>query len=243
MLRPRTRAFLPLSEDFGVRSRMGVRRATFAHFPVVKNLISYWPFVEGAGATVKDYWDAYDLTLAQTDHWSTGRYGNAYDFDGVDDRAENQAMTSLTSDLTLTAWFYTSQANRNQSILNHFDFVGGGNSRGYTLGMWGTDLRFRVRDVDCFYPIANHLNKWTHLVGTNDGTNSRLYVDGILVDTDAVGNPLGPVTGCYLNIGAYHQIAGPTGEFWDGIIDEVCIFNRCLKRSEIVSMMYRRREG
>lgn len=60
---------------------------------------------------------------------------------------------------------------------------------------------------------------------TEDGTNTRLYVDGVRDGADGASSN---VTGTTLNIGRY------TGGFtWDGWIDEVAIYPSTLTPSQI----------
>ena len=64
------------------------------------------------------------------------------------------------------------------------------------------------------------LNGWTHLAATYDGTTLRLYVNGSLVGSRAVANPLLTSTGV-LRFGGNNV----WGEFFAGRIDEVRLYN------------------
>jgi hypothetical protein len=61
---------------------------------------------------------------------------------------------------------------------------------------------------------------------TYDGTSMRLYVNGNLVSTRAAAKPT--VNGLKLAIGAYRL-----SNFYDGLIDEVRVYNRALSAGEI----------
>ncbi len=72
---------------------------------------------------------------------------------------------------------------------------------------------------------------WTHLVGTYDGSTIKLYVDGVLdVQLSYTGTP--PTTGQPMSIG---QRSNGTFTF-DGLIDEVSIYNRALTDAEILGI-------
>jgi hypothetical protein len=81
------------------------------------------------------------------------------------------------------------------------------------------------------------LNTWTHLATTYDGTNQRFYVNGILVGTTL--SPAGSGGGIVQSNGALRigGNASSTGEFFQGLIDEVRVYNRALSAAEIVTDM------
>jgi hypothetical protein len=75
-------------------------------------------------------------------------------------------------------------------------------------------------------------NSWTHLAATYDGAMVRLYVNGVQVSshaqTGAISSSANPV-----------QIGGDTiyGQYFQGRIDEVRIYNRALSQAEIQTDM------
>ena len=76
------------------------------------------------------------------------------------------------------------------------------------------------------------LNTWTHLAATYDGATLRLYVNGA-----EVGNRV--ITGALLTSTGVLRIGGNSiwGEFFQGRIDEVRIYNRPLTHAEILTDM------
>ena len=74
------------------------------------------------------------------------------------------------------------------------------------------------------------LNEWTYLVGTFDGTNQVLYVNGQqVVSQPAV---LSPNAVAPLNIGAGRNEASPTF-YWPGTVDEVAIYATPLTATQV----------
>jgi concanavalin A-like lectin/glucanase superfamily protein len=69
---------------------------------------------------------------------------------------------------------------------------------------------------------------WTHLATTYDGSRIRLYVNGRLVATTTQRGPLVTGSGA-LTIGNY------CGDRFDGLIDEVRVYDRALSASEILT--------
>jgi hypothetical protein len=75
-------------------------------------------------------------------------------------------------------------------------------------------------------------NTWVHLAATYDGANQRLYVNGVQVSTRVQTGSILTSTGA-LRIGGNSVF----GEYFNGRIDEVRIYNRALTQAEIASDM------
>ena len=69
---------------------------------------------------------------------------------------------------------------------------------------------------------------WAHLATTYDGATQRLYVNGVEVASFAQSGPL-KASASALRIGGNNV----WGEFFDGLIDEVRVYNRALSAAEI----------
>ena len=73
---------------------------------------------------------------------------------------------------------------------------------------------------------------WSHIAMVHDGTNDKIYFDGVLVNTRASAGALGSTTSP-LGFG-YNPIDG--GNFYDGRLDEVRIYNVALNDAEIAAL-------
>jgi len=75
-------------------------------------------------------------------------------------------------------------------------------------------------------------NTWTHLAGTYDGATLRLHVNGVQVSSRAQTGPIAVSTNPL-------QIGGDTiyGQYFQGKIDEIRIYNRALSPTQIQSDM------
>ncbi|HJW97095.1 MAG TPA: LamG domain-containing protein, partial [archaeon] len=74
-------------------------------------------------------------------------------------------------------------------------------------------------------------SNWHHVLGTYDGDALRIYIDGVLEDTNTAPSGNLPTADGPVRIGADYQ-ATP-GNFFNGIIDEVQIHNRALSPEKI----------
>ena len=81
-------------------------------------------------------------------------------------------------------------------------------------------------------PTASPVNTWTHVALTYDGTTLRLYVNGTQVATQAATGAIQSSTNP-LWIGGNR----PYGEYFQGLIDEVRVYNRALTPAEIQADM------
>src|SRR5262249_19415969 len=79
-------------------------------------------------------------------------------------------------------------------------------------------------------PSPLPVNTWTHLAVTYTGSTLTFYRDGVAVATSTVSGTLSPTTGTL-------QIGGSQfGEYFNGLIDEVRIYNRALNDTEIQTL-------
>ncbi len=154
---------------------------------------------------------------------ATNQY--ALDFDGSNDRVELGNGILTGGSYTKEAWVYArnaacrnilSAANKHQFWL--FNKLYGGHGTQFSL----------VMDNQNF-----PLNSWEHVAVTyNASTNTMiLYRDGVQVDINT--NVPGYSDGGFFSISGH----GNTGCNWDGMIDEVRLWNHARTQSEIQSAM------
>jgi len=110
----------------------------------------------------------------------------------------------------------------------------GGSMAGYSLQLWTDKVIFIISNGSEALTWSNSSiidGQWKHLVGTRDtGGNMKLYVDGIQQDDSDVKT--GSISTVYnLCIGTSNTDVFQ--EWFDGLIDEVRIYNRALSAEEI----------
>ena len=204
-------------------------------------LTGYWNFDEGTGSTAGDSSDSdIDGTLYGPAWSEDGRYGSALDFDGSDDYVALGTPDELNSELvTLAAWVKADTASpaENMFVLNRQ------NANPGTVGLllehgtqkWAAQVRLDGSEstVRIIYSNAVATTDWTFLAMTYDGETLRLYVNGVLqADTFAISGTIDTDSFTSINIGRH-----PTsGRYFDGMIDNMMIYDRPLSAEEITSL-------
>ncbi len=203
-----------------------------------KGLIGYWGFNEEKGKYVKDSSCLGNVGEVIGAKRVKGIIGNALNFNGKTNyvRIPYSTFLSPKEQLTISCWFYL--IDKKEGV-----FVSNRESGGYALEiMKGGNIRFMVsidnkyKEVK-FYSGDIILRKWYYLVATYDGNNISVYLDGELKRKKEVGK--GKITYAFHNpliIGAEASKEGVQVQeegFFKGIIDEVAIYNRALKKEEI----------
>jgi parallel beta-helix repeat protein len=199
---------------------------------VSSNLVAYWNFDEGTGSTAADAsGNANHGTLVNGPQWASGVAGHALSFDGSDDSVDvlNSTSLNVSNVFTLSAWVKPAAAYTDfRSILvkNYkyylYASVAGYCGDGSPLAGFAETTNNTVCE-----PAPLPINTWTHLSLTSDGSTLTLYRNGIAIATAAAGETLSPSTG-NLQIGASQY-----GERFQGLIDEVQIYNKVLSAAEI----------
>lgn len=181
----------------------------------------------------------YDLT--GTNHGnilnSAALYNSAgyMNFDGVDDYVDCGNPTSFssiggTNNITVSSWvYYTAYGGGGQT---YSVITVKGNPWTWLMENPSNTFRFRITaggsDVSVADTSTHALNTWYNVVGTYDGANMRIYVNGVLKNTIAQTGTLG-VNSVSAKIGTY------TGTTYNltGRIANVSVYNRTLTASEI----------
>ena len=190
--------------------------------------------------TVSGISSNFELAITAVPYQST----RSFSFDGVNDYfdAGNDSSLSFgTANFSVSCWFKTTQ-----NVTGAVDLViNGGFSTGgkaYVLYLDGNEkVGFYLDDnVSPTTPAQSSGSvadgNWHHVVGVRESGNIKLYLDGSLANTqtDSSGNidstdPL--IIGAGMNANT-----GVVGNFFDGLIDEVSIWNSALSSSAITEI-------
>lgn len=180
--------------------------------------------------------DGHTATVEGAKWTEHGRYGGAYEFDAEEeDVLKIPASEELDFDeeFTLEAWVRPSgEDNHHAPLVDKQE----GSGLGYFLYEGGTvsdrpvgAIEEGQEHVHADDPLPAHA--WSHVALTFTGNRTYLYVDGELIDNGAA-EPVVTSEGA-LEIGG----STGTGDYFDGRIDEVRIYNRGLSAAEIATDM------
>ncbi len=199
--------------------------------PPSGGLVAAYSFNEGLGTTAFDSsGNNNNGTLINGPLWTTGKYGNAISFDGANDYISLANDPVSTNTVTACAWMYPKVLNEWRMIIGNARFFFGLNNVNNSLALFSDSSSHGA-----IYSANNSisLNVWQYICGVrlSDGTTS-IYINGI--QSGASGNSGTPVAGFGLALGAADVYSDYT---FNGLIDNVRIYNRVLSQSEIQSDM------
>ncbi len=164
-----------------------------------------------------------------------GISGQALSFDGVNDRVSVATSTSLNiNEITIEAWVNPRLLGTQMGIVGRY--VGSGNYS-YVLDKTATNyFRLRVWDADGNVHEADGvtatIDNWYHVVGVYSSSGIKFYTNGISginsTGTSTIRQSTNPI-----------GIGSSSGSSWtlgfNGLIDEVRIYNRALSAEEVLA--------
>jgi hypothetical protein len=161
----------------------------------------------------------------------------ALSFDGTSDYVDvgNPTELQLTTNISISVWFKI-DSNPTNTYLNIITkWISGDaawsayvtNSTG-KLSFWISTNGSTQKQIHSSTNVND--NQWHHFVGTNDGVNNKIYIDGVLEDTGTSGN----IYNSTQNI-----LIGKTNQnsfLFEGLIDEVSIWDSALSSDAITEI-------
>jgi len=212
-------------------------RSAVAQGELVSGLVAAYGFEEGGGATTADS-SGNNLTggLAGTTWATTGKFGKALSFNGSSSMVSipDANVLDLTTGMTLSAWIKPTTLKGWPCVIMKE------RAGGLTYAMYASspgnqpniDYTHAGVEVNLLGSPPIALGTWTYLAATFDGATLRLYVNAAQIASMATANAIDVTSGAL-------RIGGDTvwTEYFDGVIDEVRIYNRPLTPAEIQSDM------
>ena len=161
--------------------------------------------------------------------------GQSAVFNGSSSKINTGIVLSSTT-FSVSVWFKTSVTGR--TIIGNFNSSASSvNDRdGFVID--AEKYIFNENDVEIFrnYYNAGNLadNNWHNIVLTNDGSNSKVYIDGTLDRTDnSTGwNTLSPQD---IHIGFTQR--SPIVNWFNGLIDQVRVYSSALSASDVEALV------
>jgi predicted ribosomally synthesized peptide with SipW-like signal peptide len=168
-------------------------------------------------------------------------FNEGLSFDGINNYVEvaDSSSLNIASQITMEAWIKPlttiSSTNSNMRIIDKqnayyllFDYPGAN-------GRLKLILRIGGNYIDLSSTTNNwNAGQWYHIVGTYDGSMMKIYVNGALENSKSITGDI-ENTHYKLFFGTRAVSGIATNMFFDGVIDEIKIYNRSLNDTEIVA--------
>ena len=214
------------------------------------SLIGWWRFDTNDdlnGVTLDRSGNGYNgnlVNIASSTFYSYGKIGQGFDFDGADDYIEVASSTAFNdaisgNNITIASWVnFTDKGGSKIIIAKPFSptthvspyasysfYLSSARKPSLYLSIGGV-----AKSLNATNAIAS--STWYHIAGVYNGSTIRVYINGVIDpgSTAATGN-----------ISVYQtplrfSANGALGEKFDGLIDDVRIYNRALSRGEIAQL-------
>jgi glucose/arabinose dehydrogenase len=205
---------------------VGVTQATILAEPA--GGLANWPLDEDGGFTAFDQSSSgYDGSLGGGTLWTSGVKGTALDFNGTDAWVgTGQSFLSGRPAFAISAWVYPRSTGNRVGLVGQNDAIEFGFISTAQLQVWTSS----GGSVGTPWPFP--MDEWHHAVVQGNGTELTIWVDGTLANTTLQS------TGSYGNSGFPVNFGGggvwdATGNWFNGLLDEVRIYDRALTQAEI----------
>ena len=207
---------------------------------ITTGLVGHWTLNEGSGTSAADSAGSNTGTLTNGPTWTTGAHAGsgAVALDGGNDHITMGTTSAAegVSALTVSLWAKTSHSSSSAHYL--VAQYGSGNDTFKIEWDTGEDIRFDVKNAAQTEGTGEYVGTfmtdslWHHIVGTYDGTNVRVYVDGV------VGGSVGSLSGLTSTSSLAFTVGAENGgsKFWEGPVDDLRIYSRALSQLDVTDL-------
>jgi hypothetical protein len=192
-------------------------------------LVGYWKFDENSGTSAADLSGQGNTgTFYNSPTWVTGTYGSGVNFGGGTAYVRsNLSKATMGSTPSLSFWIKPTGAQSTKGIMQVANSLGDGvpwillQRKNSTTISWYFNDDYRIDET------VND-NTWYHLAVVYDGSTWRAYKNGV-----ADGTYTGPVG---TNNGTYTWFGNGYNGYFNGVVDDVRIYNRPLSAGEVLGL-------
>ena len=190
-------------------------------------VIADWRLDDGTGTLAVDSSGSGIDALVSGASWVQGIRGMALDFDGATSMASTStSLLSNRGSFTLAAWVMPRSTGSRVGLVGQNDAVEFGFISTAALQLWTSG----GGSVGAPWPYP--MGEWHHVVAMGDGSRLSIWIDGVevasqLQSTNDYGSSSDPVR--FGGGGVFDA----SGNFFDGAMDEVKIYDRALGSAEI----------
>ena len=217
------------------------------------DLISYWKLDEETGNAIDSHSTNNGTLVGGVLQNQDGKIIKAYSFDGIDDNVDCGSDVSLqpTTALTISCWIKPAEGQEKYYDGESGNFgVAGSVDGADETSTWSWQLRYgkSAEDTSLGFQLATNLgpkwatlnenlvaNTWNYIVVTFNGTTLKIYLNGVLKDTNEIGKST-------INVNEANKILlgvagwGVSNTYYTGLIDEFGIFGVELTSTEVLKL-------
>ncbi len=217
-------------EDFDISNEIGI----FAGEDINPlSLISYWSF-DTDNTTQTDIINSLVATVTNATFTTSGKVNGGYSFDGTGDTIVIGDDNKLdVANISISFWIKT--AENTEDVIRKWESSSDQRSWEFHTNAdgkiaFGISATGNSTVVTSISTTSVDNNAFHHVVGTYDGTNMRIYIDGLPEDTDAVSALFSSTSD--IKVGDSFLTAND----YTGTFDELAIWNRALSDDEVLAL-------
>jgi hypothetical protein len=203
----------------------------------VNDLVGRWRFDENMGSAAADSsGNGNTGTLLNSPAWvSPGKLGGAaLQFTAASQQSvsidNSSSLNSPLSAITLSAWINATDWSGNLLILQK-----GNSDNQYRLLAEGGLMKFHLNGVDTLTAPLPPTGVWVHIAASWDGSTMVLYTNGVQQASQGAAGAIA-ATSDVLAV-AKKNGSGVSGDYFNGRLDDVRVYNRALSGVEIATLM------
>ena len=207
----------------------------------IPGLIAAYSFEDSDSSAVMDSsGNANHGTNSGAIHTTTGQFGSAMSFDGINDMIKLNTMDIVGgSGLTISAWMKADDFGiPDARLVSKATGVNEVDHYWMVSTFRNNSIRFRLKSGGSTTTLISNKNVitagvWHHIAVTYDGDMMRIYVDGSEVGSTKKSGAINTNSSVLAAIGAQPQ----GDKLFDGLIDEVRLYNSPLTVEQIQTDM------
>lgn len=153
----------------------------------------------------------------------TGKSGKAISLNGTNQKITFDRKVFKSGNAVSVAFWV-----RSQHIMGVIFALG---CSDFTFASVGDQYHFSISTTTTESAFGSYTSgTWTHIAGTYDGTDIKLYINGVLTSTT---NHPGTITNLNRNL-YIGQNEGSS--YWEGTVDELFIYGRAITQAEVTQL-------
>jgi|GEM_PF-1715099 len=208
--------------------------------PPPANMVSWWKAENNGNDSI----GTNHGTLMNGATFATGKVGQAFSFDGVNDYVEiaHSSSFDITTGHTVDMWIKLNELPAGPHGIAPLisKWVTAAEDKALEI-RWDGKIQYRLVQVgiETLNILSNSsltTGVWYHIAATYDGSSAKIYINGVLDKSETAAISVSNSTGkVYLGYHPFRFDGGPWVPY-SGLMDEVEWFNRALTAEEIAAI-------